>query len=89
MTDDEKEARALVAGLVAIRKRKKMTQKEVAEKLFMCRSGLSHFENFRRNPHLITVMRYAKAIGVELIYWEKIHVGTAVALLQAHMEACR
>lgn len=72
MTDDEKQARALVAELVAIRKRKKLFQRDIAEQMHMTRSAMSHFENHTRNPKLITVLRYARVVGADLIVWQKL-----------------
>lgn len=52
----------LLSDLIVSRKRKNLTQKEVAERMGVLKQQVSNIE--RGNPRLDTLERYAKALGV-------------------------
>lgn len=52
-----------------LRKSKKMTQEEVAEKVDITRSTISNYEIGRRTPHLKDLTRLAAVFGVGLDYF--------------------
>lgn len=57
-----------------IRTQKKMTQDELAEKLFVSRQTVSNYENNKSNPDIDTLKKIADVLGVDantLIYGEK------------------
>ena len=57
-----------------IRTQKKMTQDELAEKLFVSRQTVSNYENNKSNPDIETLKKIADVLGVDantLIYGEK------------------
>lgn len=51
--------------LVELRE-KRMTQKDVAERMGMSQSAVSQFERYDSNPTLTTLRRYALAVGARL-----------------------
>lgn len=53
-----------LASLVQIRKDRKITQLEIAEKLGVSQASISAFERLGNDPHLSTVRRYCRALGV-------------------------
>lgn len=54
----------LLAMLVEIRKRRGLSQQDVADALGLSQATISAFERLGNDPHLSTVRRYAKAVGV-------------------------
>lgn len=56
--------RRFLDALVAERKRQKLKQEEVAERMGVSQSAVSQFEAGDRDPQLSTIRRYALALGV-------------------------
>lgn len=52
-----------------LRKAKKLTQEEVAEKVDITRSTISNYEIGRRTPHLKDLQKLAQVFGVGLDYF--------------------
>lgn len=52
-----------------LRKGRKLTQREVAERLGMVRATVSNYEVGRRTPHLSDLRRFAEFYGVGLDYF--------------------
>lgn len=52
-----------------LRKSRKITQQEVAEKVGLQRSTLSNYEIGRRSPHIKELQKLAEAFGVGLDYF--------------------
>lgn len=59
-----KEYRALIEGLVTARKKKGITQQELAKKLGKPQSYVSKFENGERRLDVIEFVEIIKAIGL-------------------------
>lgn len=55
--------------LRTLRKGKKLTQKDVADRLGMVRATISNYEVGRRTPHLSDLRRFAELYGVNLDYF--------------------
>ena len=51
-------------ALVSLRRQKRLTQQEVADRMKRDKSAVSRFENLGSDPKLSTIRRYARAIGV-------------------------
>lgn len=56
----------LLDALVGTRKSSGLTQKQVARSMETTQSAVSEFENGQTDPHLSTVQRYARAVGVRI-----------------------
>lgn len=56
----------LVEALVSERKRQRLTQKTVAERMGVLPNFVQIFEYQKREPKISTVERYADALGVKL-----------------------
>lgn len=54
----------LLAELVAIRVRRRISQDDMARALGLTQATISAFERIGNDPHLSTVRRYARALGV-------------------------
>jgi transcriptional regulator with XRE-family HTH domain len=59
-----REDQHLLARLVEIRKERGLSQEDVAEALGLSQATISAFERVGNDPHLSTVRRYCRAIGV-------------------------
>lgn len=57
------------AKLKALRKGRKLTQQEAADKLGLTRATISNYEVGRRSPHLSELKRIAEFYGVGLDYF--------------------
>lgn len=57
---------ALQEGLIAQRKRKGLTQADLASRLGVTQPAISAFENNRDSMRLTTLLAYASALGVTL-----------------------
>jgi transcriptional regulator with XRE-family HTH domain len=58
----------LIKALVNLRYLRGLTQQNVADQLFLPRSAIGKFEtNTRQDHNLVTVERYARAVGAELV----------------------
>lgn len=55
--------------LKTLRKGRKYTQQELAEKLNVTRCTISNYEVGRRTPHLTELKRFAEFYGVDLSYF--------------------
>jgi transcriptional regulator with XRE-family HTH domain len=53
----------MVEALVAMRKRKKLSQDTVASRMHRSKTAVSNFERLGADPHLSTIRRYAAAVG--------------------------
>lgn len=56
----------MIEALVAMRKRKGLTQGEVAERMKRSKTAVSNFERLGADPHLSTIRRYAAAVGASI-----------------------
>lgn len=56
----------LIESLVRHRKACRITQKEVAQAMETTQSAVSEFERLGGDPRLSTIMRYARAVGMEI-----------------------
>lgn len=56
----------LLAGLVAARKRNRISQATVAQRMGVSQPTVAGFERYDANPTLSTIRRYALAVGVRL-----------------------
>lgn len=55
--------------LKTLRKGRKLTQQELADKLGITRATVSNYEVGRRSPHLSELQRFAEFYGVDLSYF--------------------
>lgn len=55
--------------LKTLRKGRKLTQQELADKLGVTRATVSNYEVGRRSPHLSELQRFAEFYGVDLSYF--------------------
>lgn len=55
--------------LRTLRKGKKLTQKDVADRLGLVRATISNYEVGRRTPHLSDLKRFSELYGVTLDYF--------------------
>lgn len=55
--------------LKTLRKGRKLTQHELAEKLGVTRCTISNYEVGRRSPHISELKRFAEFYGVDLSYF--------------------
>lgn len=55
--------------LKTLRKGRKLTQLELAEKMGLSRATISNYEVGRRSPHLTELQRFATFYGVSLDYF--------------------
>jgi len=69
MTPNER-AKEIVEFLVSRREKLELTQREIAERVDWQQARVSAFERCEF-PSIKTVMRYARAVGVELIPVER------------------
>jgi transcriptional regulator with XRE-family HTH domain len=56
----------LLADLVALRKRHRLTQTDVAERMGVSQPTVAGFERYDANPTLSTIRRYALAVGARI-----------------------
>ncbi|MFV2195157.1 helix-turn-helix domain-containing protein [Nocardiopsis sp. LOL_012] len=56
----------LIKALVEIRRKRGLTQQQVAERMGCSQPGVSDFERLGGDPHLSTIRRYALAVGVRV-----------------------
>lgn len=55
--------------LKTLRKGRKFTQQELADKLGVTRATISNYEVGRRSPHISELQRFAEFYGVDLSYF--------------------
>jgi len=63
---DKKYLKKVGERIASIRKEKDLTQEEVCTELEMDKPYLSSIENGRQNPTLLTLLKLAEAMGVEV-----------------------
>lgn len=63
-TDLAREDRQFIDELVAARRERGLTQRQVADRMGVSQGAVSHFEAGDRDPRLSTIRRYALALGV-------------------------
>ncbi|WP_084957917.1 helix-turn-helix domain-containing protein [Thermoactinospora rubra] len=63
----------LIETLVEIRKRRRLTQAEVAERMGRSQPAVSDFERLGGDPHLSTIRRYALAVGADVYHYVVAH----------------
>lgn len=56
----------MLEELVAMRKRKQLSQDTVAARMNRSKTAVSNFERLGSDPHLSTIRRYAAAIGAHI-----------------------
>lgn len=56
----------MLEELVAMRKRKGLSQDTVAKRMNRSKTAVSNFERLGADPHLSTIRRYAAAVGAEI-----------------------
>lgn len=71
LSQDEIDAIEVVAQLTRIRKRKRMTQGELAEKIGMQQNQISRFENLKASPSMETIMRISKGLNAKIVFVEQ------------------
>jgi transcriptional regulator with XRE-family HTH domain len=64
--EDAEEARRLVDSLIAIRKQRRLTQVQVADRMGVRQPTVSGFEKEPSDPKLSTLQRYARALDIRL-----------------------
>lgn len=64
--DDAHAAHALIDDLIELRKQAGLTQTEVARRMGVDQPAVQKFESRRKPPMLLTVQRYARAVGARL-----------------------
>ncbi|MER6936697.1 helix-turn-helix transcriptional regulator [Nocardioides sp. NPDC127514] len=69
--DLAREDQVLLAKLIEARRASGLSQEQVAERLGLSQATISAFERLGNDPHLSTVRRYARAVGVMIRH----HVG--------------
>ena len=57
----------LLAQLAAVRYRQNLSQAVVAERMGVSAARVGHIESGYRTPNLGTLLRYAEAVGAELV----------------------
>ena len=61
----------MTALLASLRKEKKMTQKELAEKVHVSQAQIARVENFSYTPSLKTITKIADGLNLELTFRDK------------------
>lgn len=64
--EDAEVAERIVATLIDLRQRQRLTQTQVAERMGTTQSVVSKFEQGTGDPHLSTLQRYARAVNARL-----------------------
>ncbi|HBH6328672.1 helix-turn-helix transcriptional regulator [Enterococcus faecium] len=71
ISQEDKNLIELTALLASLRKEKKMTQKELAEKVHVSQAQIARVENFSYTPSLKTVTKIADGLNLELTFRDK------------------
>ena len=71
ISQEDKNLIELTALLASLRKEKKMTQKELAEKVHVSQSQIARVENFSYTPSLKTITKIADGLNLELTFIDK------------------
>lgn len=61
----------MTALLASLRKEKKMTQKELADKVHVSQAQIARVENFSYAPSLKTITKIADGLNLELTFIDK------------------
>lgn len=64
--EDAEEIDSLIDHLIELRKQKRMTQKDVAERMGVKQPTVSGFENQDSDPRISTLQRFARAVGARV-----------------------
>lgn len=79
-------ANSIGAKLKTLRKGRKLTQQELADKLGITRCTVSNYEVGRRSPHISELKRFADYFGVGLDYFGVTSTDEAFDLLSRAKE---
>ncbi len=71
ISQENKNLIELTALLASLRKEKKMTQKELAEKVHVSQAQIARVENFSYTPSLKTITKIADGLNLELTFRDK------------------
>lgn len=71
ISQEDKNLIELTALLASLRKEKKMTQKELAEKVHVSQAQIARVENFSYTPSLKTITKIADGLDLELTFRDK------------------
>ena len=71
ISQEDKNLIELTALLASLRKEKKMTQKELAEKVHVSQAQIARVENFSYTPSLKTITKIADGLNLELTVIDK------------------
>ena len=71
ISQEDKNLIELIALLASLRKEKKMTQKELAEKVHVSQAQIARVENFSYTPSLKTITKIADGLNLELTFRDK------------------
>ena len=71
ISQEDKNLIELTALLASLRKEKKMTQKELADKVHVSQAQIARVENFSYTPSLKTITKIADGLNLELTFRDK------------------
>ena len=71
ISQEDKNLIELTALLASLRKEKKMTQKELADKVHVSQAQIARVENFSYAPSLKTITKIADGLNLELTFIDK------------------
>ena len=71
ISQEDKSLIELTALLASLRKEKKMTQKELADKVHVSQAQIARVENFSYAPSLKTITKIADGLNLELAFRDK------------------
>ena len=71
ISQEDKNLIELTALLASLRKEKKMTQKELADKVHVSQAQIARVENFSYDPSLKTITKIADGLNLELTFIDK------------------
>lgn len=71
ISQEDKNIIELTALLASLRKEKKMTQKELAEKINVSQAQIARVENYTYTPTLKTITKIADGLNLQLTFIDK------------------
>lgn len=71
ISQEDKNLIELTALLASLRKEKKMTQKELTDKVHVSQAQIARVENFSYAPSLKTITKIADGLNLELTFIDK------------------
>ncbi|MGO3018779.1 MAG: helix-turn-helix domain-containing protein [Anaerococcus sp.] len=71
ISEEEKHLIELTALLASYRKKKNITQKELAEKVHVSQAQIARVETFSQAPSLRTISKVANGLDLEITFVEK------------------